>query len=91
MVDYCKVQHNDIPKIFSMLQAFNSRASYDFSFLRNFYKYYISENYSIILKREIFKYFLDFCENDAYSLRMKVNASYLIIYPIIIKNIDQHK
>ena len=71
-----------------MLQAFNSRASYDFSFLKNFYKYYISENYSIIEKREIFKYFLEFCENDLYPLRIKVNASYLIIYPILIKSVE---
>lgn len=85
LVEYCKMNHNDYEKIFSLLDALIRRTYYDLTFISNFYKYYIFENFTVLEKRGIFNYFLDFCHvsNTKISLRTKVNASFFIIYPMI--------
>jgi len=73
----------DMPKLFGLLKALRSRSAYNYSFLNSFYKYYINTEYSIEAKREIFNYFLNFCDDPEINEQTKVNASYMIIYPML--------
>ncbi len=46
MVNYCYLNKNDVEKIFQMLEIFNCRNSYDYSFLKKFYKYQIPNEFT---------------------------------------------
>ena len=84
-VQYCKTNRREIKIIFDMLPIFNSRQSIDFSFLHKFYRYYIPENYAPEEKRDIFLYFLDYIRNPTIPIETKANASYILIYPLMLK------
>jgi len=84
-VQYCKHNKKEIRIIFDMLPIFNFRQSIDFSFLHRFYRYYIPENYSSEEKRDIFMYFLDYIRSPGIPIETKANASYILIYPMILK------
>ena len=75
--------------IFKMLEIFNNRIPNDFSFLKKFYKYYIPNEYSPQQKKEIFFYYIDFINNPEIPLETKVNAGYMIIYPMLLKSLKR--
>ena len=84
-VQYCKNNKKEIKIIFDILPIFNLRHSTDFSFLHKFYRYYIPENYSSEEKRDIFLHFLEYIKNPAFPIETKANASYILIYPMMLK------
>lgn len=84
-VQYCKQNKDEVAIIFDILQVFNHRNSNDFAFLHNFYRYYIPDNYTSIQKQKIFLYFLDFIESNSVPIETKANASYVLIYPMMLK------
>ena len=91
IVDYLKLNHKDLPKLFGLLKAFKWRQAYNYSFLNSFFKYYIHAEYSVDSKRDIFNYFLNFCDNPDIPEQTKVHASYIIIYPMLQQSPELHK
>ena len=83
---YCKNNRKEIQLIFDILPIFNIRTSNDYSFLHKFYRYYLPENYTSQQKREIFLYFLEFFKRPDISIETKANASYILIYPMLLKS-----
>mmetsp|Transcript_36717 Transcript_36717/g.32935 ORF Transcript_36717/g.32935 Transcript_36717/m.32935 type:complete len:158 (-) Transcript_36717:1329-1802(-) len=84
-VQYAKDNHRSIKIIFDMLPIFNLRQASDLSFLYNFYKYYIGEHYTSEEKRLVFEEFLKYIKNPEVPIETIANASYVLIYPMMLK------
>lgn len=90
-VQYCKNNRKEIKIIFDILPIFTLRHSTDFSFLHKFYRYYIPENYTADEKRDIFLHFLEYIKNPNIPIETKANASYILIYPMMLKCFKNNK
>ena len=85
-INHCRENRSDIASLFKLVETTKIRIGRDQRFLRKFFRNEISETYSIIEKREIFLYFLEFLKKDNNKLDSKINASFMIIYPLIINS-----
>jgi len=90
-VQYCMQNKDEVGIIFDILPIFNLRHSNDFSFLHNFYRYYIPENYTSEQKRTIFLHFLNYIKRNDIPIETKANASYILIYPMMLKCFKEGK
>ena len=93
ILNYCRENHEDYDTLFKLLETSKRRLARDSSFLRKFFSNELPETYSTIEKREIFLYFLKFILRPEVSVESKIDASSLIIYPLLIKSnkMDQLK
>ena len=84
-INHCRENRSDIASLFKLVETTKIRIGRDQSFLRKFFRNEISETYSVVEKREIFLYFLEFLKKDN-KLDSKINASFMIICPLIINS-----
>ena len=85
-INHCRENHGEIKALFQLVETTKIRIGRDQSFLRKFFKNEISETYTVEEKRDIFLYFLEFLKSDENKVDSKINASFMIIYPLIINS-----
>jgi hypothetical protein len=83
--NYCAENHSDVETLFKLVESTKLRIARDQSFLRKFFRYEISETFTIAEKRDIFLYFLEYFSDSQRKLDSRINASYMIVYPMLVQ------
>lgn len=81
---YCQNNRSEIKVLFEIVQIYNIRTSYNFSFVDRFFRYYLPEHYTPAQKRKIFIYFLNVVFDSKVPMETKVHANYYMIYPMLL-------
>ncbi len=86
LINYCRENHDDISTLFKLAEVSKIRIAGDYSFLRKFFRNEVPEKYTSQEKKDIFLSFLSYLRESDRPLDSKINASYLIIYPLLTKS-----
>ncbi|OQR95529.1 phosphatidylinositol kinase (PIK-L3) [Thraustotheca clavata] len=88
LIQYCRANPEDVQVLLDMLTVFLHRTSFDFSFLRAFYRDEVAAGYSTANKRSIIHLFLRMLRDTTLSEELKVHAIQLLIMPLLNTSFD---
>ncbi|KAH9107563.1 hypothetical protein LEN26_014254, partial [Aphanomyces euteiches] len=83
LIQYCRSNPEDVQVLLDMLTVFLHHSSFDFCFLRAFYRDEVACNYSTAHKRSIIHLFLRMLRDGTASEELKVHAIQLLIMPLL--------
>ncbi|RHY58145.1 hypothetical protein DYB30_004780, partial [Aphanomyces astaci] len=83
LIQYCRANPDDVQVLLDMLTVFLHHTSFDFSFLRAFYRDEVACRYSTANKRAIIHLFLRMLRDTTASEDLKVHAIQLLIMPLL--------
>ncbi|ETW06733.1 hypothetical protein H310_02900 [Aphanomyces invadans] len=83
LIQYCRANPEDVQVLLEMLTVFMHHTSFDFSFLRAFYRDEVACGYSTTNKRNIIHLFLRMLRDTTASEDLKVHAIQLLVMPLL--------
>ncbi|KAF0701086.1 Aste57867_8383 [Aphanomyces stellatus] len=83
LIQYCRANPEDVQVLLDMLTVFLQHTSFDFCFLRAFYRDEVACGYTTAHKRSIIHLFLRMLRDASASEDLKVHAIQLLIMPLL--------
>ncbi|KDO32636.1 hypothetical protein SPRG_19413 [Saprolegnia parasitica CBS 223.65] len=88
LIQYCRAKPDDVQVLLDLLPVFLHPTSFDFTFLRAFYRDEVAATYAPAHKRAIVHLFLGMLRDHAATEELKVHAIQLLIMPLLHTSFD---